>query len=117
MKKQGTERMILSMVELFANIKYFGFYIKLSSGQLIFDVVSSDLYLIFQMKQKNEKAFNILFSFVTFCFKTVSFNKCLKFVLKDNISLKKNVYIITNSPFIYFFSFSCLSLSFLNFII
>ena len=55
--------MILFIVELFASVIRFSFYIKPSSGQLICDIVSFELYsiLFFKMKQKNEKAFNILF--------------------------------------------------------
>ena len=34
MKKQGFPRIILFIVELFANVKHFGFYIKLSSSVL-----------------------------------------------------------------------------------
>ena len=33
-KKQGFQKMILSVVELFANVKRFGFYLKLLSGHL-----------------------------------------------------------------------------------
>ena len=68
--------MISFMIELFANIKLFGFYIKPSSGQLIRNVVSSELYLILFLKwnKKNEKTFNILFLLLTFCFKTMWHN-------------------------------------------
>ena len=71
-KKQIIQKMILFIVELFLDIKCFGYYIKPSSRQLICDV-SSDLYLIllFKMKWKNEPAFNIQFLLMVFCFKIV----------------------------------------------
>ena len=34
MKKQGIQKMVLFIVELFANVKHFSFYIKPSSGHL-----------------------------------------------------------------------------------
>ena len=45
-KKQGIQMMILFIVELFVIVKRFGFYIKLSSGQLRCDFIFSELYLI-----------------------------------------------------------------------
>ena len=44
MKKQSIEWMILFLVRLFANVKCFCVYIKPSLGQLICDVISSELY-------------------------------------------------------------------------
>ena len=72
------QEMILFIFVLFANIECIGFYIKPSSEHLIFDVVSSELYSIYflfvKMKLKIKKAFNFLFQFVTFCFKTLRHN-------------------------------------------
>ena len=47
MKRQGIQRIILFIVELFANIKGCGFYIKPSSKKLICDTLSSELHSIF----------------------------------------------------------------------
>ena len=49
MKKQVIQKMILSIVELFANVNCFSFCIKPPSGQFICDV-SSELYLILFLK-------------------------------------------------------------------
>ena len=46
--------MILSMVEQFANVKHFCFYIRQSSGNLIWDVVSSVVFLDFRIKRKKK---------------------------------------------------------------
>ena len=51
-KTQGISRIILLIVALFAYVKRFSFYIKPSSGYLICDAVSSELYLISFFKMK-----------------------------------------------------------------
>ena len=58
--KRGIRRMILFISEIFANIKYFGVYIKLISGRLICEVVSFELFLFFKWKRKNKKTVSIL---------------------------------------------------------
>ena len=45
MNQQGIQMMALFTVELNANVRRFGFFIKPSSGHL-FNAVSSELYLI-----------------------------------------------------------------------
>ena len=58
--------MILSLVELFAIIRCFGFYIKPSTEQLICDVVSFKECLI--LFKKNKQKMRML---LTFYFKTM----------------------------------------------
>ena len=53
MKKQGVQRMILFIVELFASIKSFGFYIKPSSGHS--NVQCWIFWIIFDLNSPNWK--------------------------------------------------------------
>ena len=48
MKTQGIKRMILFIVELFADVQCFGIYIKPTSEQLTYDNVYSEFYLMLQ---------------------------------------------------------------------
>ena len=50
MKNQDIQRILLFIIELFAIVQCFGFYIKSSSGQLICDVAYSEFYLILFLK-------------------------------------------------------------------
>ena len=112
-ERKGIQFIILVIIELFANVKCFSFYTKPASGQLIWDFMSSALYLVLNETKKKLEILSILFPLEAFCFETM-WHKLFEIYLKSVTNL---IYIYIYLLYISFFSFSSLPLSFFSFLL